>query len=83
VGGSSGRIFFAAFGYIAERNFVLFPNPFHTISDLASSDFYAGMTLPEPEILDWRPPEGWTLRTKAQFDLAVAQFRADREAKAA
>jgi hypothetical protein len=85
VSGGNGGLFFAAFGFVGEHNFVVFPNPFKTISDLASSDsdFYKNLELEPSEVLDWRPPEGWTLITKAQFDLKVAQFRASQEAKAA
>lgn len=85
VSGGNGGLFFAVFGFYGERNFVVFPNPFKTISDLASSDsgFYKNLELEPPEVVDWRPPVGWTLLTKAQFDLGVAQFRASQEAKAA
>jgi hypothetical protein len=73
VGGSSGTIFFETFGYVGDRNYIVFPNPFYTVRDgvvrlLRGPGDRAG------DLLDWRPPEGWTLTTKAKFDLVVAQY---------
>lgn len=82
VGGSSGTIFFETFGYVGDRNYIVFPNPFFTVSEMASSDSYEGLEI-EGDLLDWRPPEGWTLTTKAKFDLVVAQYRVAQAEKAA
>jgi hypothetical protein len=83
VGSGDGRFFFAAFGFVGRRNFVVFPNPFHTISELAASDYNQGLVLKPLEVLDWRPPEGWSLLGKAQFDLIVAQHNVALAEKAA
>lgn len=84
VGGGGGVIYFAGLAYAGDRFYVYFPNPFYDLATLAesASTFYSGAEVPD-DLVNWRPSEAWTLRSKAEVELVVAQYKVAQEAKAA
>lgn len=84
VGSDGGRLFFSTVFYAGDRFFVSFPNPFYDLARMASSEssFYAGMKV-EGDLLDWRPPEGFTLLSKAEVELIFAKAKVEAEERKA
>lgn len=63
--------------YVAGRYFVYFDNPFE---EMKSALEHPGGKITRPEIgVEWRPGEGWELRSKAQVDLVFAQAAVEEE----
>ncbi len=86
---SIGSFNLANAAWTEDRLFISAANPFVVISGNGRSDdtrlqalLYDG-TEYEGEPREWRPPEGWTLRSKAEANLIFATAAAEAERKAA
>jgi len=83
VGFSDGKVYFETLSELDGRFFVGFPNPFFDIARYRdTAEYYPGLEI-DPEVLAWRPPEGWQLHTRAEVELLYAQARVAAEAEAA
>lgn len=67
--------------WVTDRVFVRINNPFKTIAETTKNHPEAAFTAHnwEGDPRSWRPPEGWTIHSKAEIDLIFAEAAVKEE----